>query len=45
MLNDEINELKKMKNTDEEQIKYLKIEFQKLQQICKKYIDSGAFSA
>ena len=41
-LKDEIDELKKMRNNDQAEIKLLKVELLKMQGISKKYQDSGA---
>ena len=39
----EIEELKKMRNKDESEIKILKVELQKLHQVFKKYKEAGGF--
>ena len=39
----EIDELKKMRNKDEAEIKILKVELQKLHQVFKKYKEAGGF--
>ena len=43
-LQEEIEELKKLRNKDEADIKLLKVEVSKLEQLFKKYKDIGGFS-
>ena len=44
-LKSEIDELKKMRNRDEEEIKLLKVELSKLEMCFKKFKELGGFSA